>query len=68
MSDNNVQCPSCGSDVPELPGMPAENRVCELMEQNEKLQRRIEHYEQSITNHRKLLINHLQSLDQMNEE
>ena len=48
--------------------MVEDNRVTELMEQNEKLQRRIENYEQSITNHRKLLINHLQSLDQMNGE
>ncbi len=67
MSDKNLQCPHCGSDVSELLGMVEDKRVTELMEQNEKLQRRIEHYEQSITNHRKLLINHLQSLDQMDE-
>lgn len=68
MSSNNLQCPSCGSEVPELPGMADENGVKGLMEQNEKLQRRIEYYEQSIANHRKLLINHLQSLEQINED
>ena len=68
MSDKNLQCPRCGSDVSDSPGMIEDNRVTELMEQNKKLQHRIKNYEQSITNHRKLLINHLQSLDQMNEE
>ena len=67
MTDESLPCPHCGSDVSELLAMVEDNRVTELMEQNEKLQRRIEHYEQSITNHRKLLINHLQSLDQMDE-
>ena len=67
MSDANQQCPTCGTDVPELPGLEEDNRIAELQAENEKLQKRVAHYEQSITNHRKLLIIQLQSLDQLDQ-
>lgn len=70
MSDANQQCPTCGTDVPELPELPGlveDNRIAELQAENEKLQKRVAHYEQSITNHRKLLISQLQSLDQLDQ-